>query len=69
MLELPPLQMVAVFGVTVTVGFWFTVIVVVIVFVQLAAFIPVTVYVVVTDGFAITEDDVEAFNPDTGFHV
>lgn len=55
-------------GVTVTVGVWFTVTTTVWVSVQLL-FEPVTVYVVVPDGEAITEEPVVLLSPVGGDHV
>lgn len=53
--ELPPVQIAGPDGLTATVGFGFTVTVTVAVLLQPAAFVPVTVYVVVLVGLAVTE--------------
>jgi hypothetical protein len=69
MLTLPPLQMEGAEGVLVTVGRGFTVTVTVVVLVQPAALTPVTVYVVVAVGEAVTAAPVVALNPVAGDQV
>jgi hypothetical protein len=64
----PPEHMFAEVGVTLTVGAVFTVIVTVCVPLQ-GPFIPVTVYVVVTVGVAVTDDPLVALKPAAGAHV
>jgi hypothetical protein len=63
-----PEQMVADTGATVTVGVGFTVILIVFVLAQVPT-VPVTVYVVVTAGFAVTVAPVDALKPVLGLHT
>jgi hypothetical protein len=69
MVVLFPLQMVAEAGVTVITGFGFTVTVTVAVFLHPLASVPVTVYVVVAKGLAVTVAPEAGANPVTGLHV
>jgi hypothetical protein len=57
-----------VIGAAVIVGSGLTVTTAVVVFTQPAAEVPVMVYVVVADGFAVTEDPVVALKPVAGDH-
>ena len=61
-----PLQIVPFAADAFTTGFEFTVIVMVVEFVQPLAFVPVTVYVVVTVGVAVTVVPVEELKLDAG---
>jgi len=68
LVPVPPLHMLAEAGVTITVGVLLTVIVTVCVLVQLPV-VPVTVYVVVIPGLAVTDAPTVPLNPAAGAHV